>query len=176
MNIEGVKIIDLKANPDARGTYTEILHDDWEGIPPLKQWSVVHSKPGTIRGMRIHIKHYDYTCVCHGSALYVLKDLRQGSPTYMANQYVELKGNKLQTILTPPGVAHGFYFYEDTIFVVGITHHYDPEDELAFHFQDKEAGIKWPKDTYIVSARDSGAPPMQGVLSRMPEWNKPPSK
>lgn len=171
MQISGVKIINLTANPDSRGTYTEMYHDNWEGVPEkLPQWSVVHSKMNAIRGMRIHPIHADYTCLIHGKALYVLKDLRKNSPTFSQVEYLELSGDKLQTIVTPPGVAHGFYFRQDSIFVVGITHHYDPADELGFLFTDPAAKINWPPADYIVSDRDASSPGMNQLLDRMPEW------
>lgn len=173
MKIDGVKIVDLKVNPDLRGTYTEMYHSNWEGVPrSLVQWSVVGSKEHAIRGMRIHPIHADYTCLVKGKALYVVKDLRKDSPTFGQTEYLELNDDKLQTIVTPPGVAHGFYFREDSIFVVGITHHYDPSDELGFYFQDPAASINWPKAEYLVSDRDAASPPMETLLDQMPKWTK----
>ena len=173
MNISGVKIIDLKVHPDTRGSYTEMYHDNWDGVPAhLPQWSIVHSNAHAIRGMRIHPIHADYTCLCHGKAIYILKDLRKDSPTFGTVEYLELSGDKLQTIVTPPGVAHGFYFREYSIFAVGITHPYDPSDELGFYFKDPEAGIKWPEGEVIVSDRDNASPPLNEVLPLMPTWTE----
>jgi dTDP-4-dehydrorhamnose 3,5-epimerase len=174
MKIDGVKLIDLKAHPDTRGSYTEMYHDDWSDAPKhLPQWSVVHSRTGAIRGMRIHLEHSDYVCLCQGQALYVTKDLRQDSPTFGEVEYYELSSDKLQIIITPPGVAHGFYFRTDAIFVVGITHPYDPADELGFYYADPEANIAWPKDApHIVSDRDAASPSLKEVLPLMPKWEK----
>ncbi len=172
MQIDGVKIIDLKMNADSRGSYSEIYRDNWEGAPALPQWSVVHSKSGSIRGMRIHVKHADYTCLVSGRGRYVLKDLRKNSPTFGQNEYLELSGDKLQGIITPPGVAHGFYFHEDTIFVVGITYHYDPADELGFAYQDAAAGLTWPAGEHIVAEHDLQAPPLSDILPLMPTWEQ----
>ena len=169
--IDGVKIIDLQPHPDTRGTYTELYHDNWEPTTrTLPQWSVVHSKKGSIRGMRIHPVHADYNCLCRGSALYVLKDLRPNSPTLNQVDYLELSADKLQSIITPPGVAHGFYFHTDSIFVVGITHPYDPADELGFYYLDPAAGLTWPAGEHIVSDRDAVSPPLQELLPLMPTW------
>jgi dTDP-4-dehydrorhamnose 3,5-epimerase len=172
MSIDGLKIIDLKVNLDARGSYTEMYRDNWEGAPSLSQWSIVRSSKGAIRGMRIHVKHTDYTCLVSGQGLYVLKDLRKNSPTFGQNEYLELRGDKLQGIVTPPGVAHGFYFQEDSLFVVGITHHYDPADELGFYYKDPEAGLTWPAGDHIIVDHDKQAPPLQTVLPLMPSWVK----
>lgn len=171
--IDGLKIIDLKVNPDSRGSYTEMYHDGWDATTKhLPQWSVVHSKQGAIRGMRIHPIHADYNCLCLGRALYVLKDLRPGSPTFDEVNYLELSGDLLQAVITPAGVAHGFYFHTDSIFVVGITHPYDPADELGFLYNDPAAGLTWPAGEYIVSARDAGSPLLEAVRPLMPNWVK----
>jgi dTDP-4-dehydrorhamnose 3,5-epimerase len=173
MKIDGVTIIDLKVNPDLRGEYTEMYHSNWDGVPEnLVQWSFVKSKQHSIRGMRIHPIHADYTCLIQGKALYVIKDLRKDSPTFLQTEYLELNGEKLQTIVTPPGVAHGFYFREDSLFVVGITHHYDPSDELGFYFADPKADIDWPKADYLITDRDSSSPEMETLLPLMPTWTK----
>jgi dTDP-4-dehydrorhamnose 3,5-epimerase len=173
MKIDGVTIIDLKVNPDLRGAYTEMYHSNWAGVPKsLVQWSFVQSKQHAIRGMRIHPIHADYTCLIQGKALYVIKDLRKNSPTLLQTEYLELSSGKLQTIVTPPGVAHGFYFREDSLFVVGITHHYDPSDELGFYFADPKAEIDWPKAEYLVSDRDLSTPKMEAVLNQMPIWTE----
>lgn len=174
MTIPGVKIIDLQVNADLRGSYTEMYHDNWDGVPShLPQWSIVHSKAHAIRGMRIHLEHADYTCLCFGTATYILKDLRAGSPSFGVVEYLELSGDKLQTIVTPAGVAHGFYFKEFSIFAVGITHPYDPADELGFLYKDPGAGITWPEGELIVSERDNASPPLKDVLPRMPKWVEP---
>lgn len=171
MQIPGIQITTLQSHPDSRGTYTEMYHDNWEGVPAhLPQWSVVHSKQHAIRGMRIHPIHADYTCLIQGSALYVLKDLRKNSPTFSQVEYLELSDDKIQTIVTPPGVAHGFYFRQDSLFVVGITHHYDPSDELGFYYKDPAAGIVWPEASHIVSDRDNDSPKLKDVLPLMPKY------
>lgn len=170
--INGVKIIDLKQNRDLRGSYTELHRDNWPHLPKLMQWSIVQSRAHAIRGMRIHLIHYDYTCLVHGKATYVLKDLRPGSPTQGQNQYIKLSGKKLQAVVTPPGVAHGFYFAEYCVFAVGITTHYDPTDELGFYFKDPEAGLKWPSAKLVVSPRDKKSPALKEVLPLIPKWHK----
>ncbi len=169
--IPGVSIINLKRNKDFRGSYTEFLREEWFKTPKPLQWSIVHSRKNALRGMRIHLVHYDYTCLSYGKALYVLRDLRGGSPTEGKNQYLELDSNKLRLIVTPPGVAHGFYFLQDSIFVVGITQYYNKKDELGFHYNDPEAGISWPSSNPILSERDKNLPSLQKVSSLVPAWS-----
>src|SRR5258708_9117621 len=171
-SIEGIRIIDMLQHKDTRGSYTEIFRDTWHYTPELLQWSIVQSRAHAIRGMRIHIIHYDYTCLVHGKATYFLKDLRKGSPTEGINQYIKLSGEKLQIVVTPPGIAHGFYFSQYCVFAVVITTHYNPKDELGFYYKDPEAGLTWPNVRLIVSARDKQSPPLKKVLPLMPTWKK----
>lgn len=165
--IKGVKITDLKMNKDRRGSYNEIFREALlNGSPKPIQWSLVYSAKNVIRGMRVHLKHYDYTCLCAGKALYVLKDLRKGSPTVGKNQYLQLKPQKLQMIITPSGVAHGFYFYEPSIFVVGISDYYDKKDELGFRYDDPGANLIWPTSSRpILSLRDKSLPSFREFLT-----------
>lgn len=168
--IDGVKIIDLKMNEDSRGSYNEIFKDIWGYAPKIKQWSVATSKKRAIRGMRVHFKHYDYNCLCQGKAVYILKDMRKGSPTEGKTQYVDLSAEKFQVVITPPGVAHGFYFYENSIFIVGITDYYDKNDELGFYYKDPDADIEWPGGKHIVSLKDKNSSSYLSLYPKVPAW------
>ena len=55
--IDGVRLLPLHPHHDERGTFTEVFAAHWgAGIDPA-QWSVVHSAPGVLRGMHLHLRH-----------------------------------------------------------------------------------------------------------------------
>jgi len=166
-HLKGVKTIPLKTNYDNRGSFTEIYRKEWlKNLHPV-QWNIVLSKRKTIRGMRVHKKHTDYVVLFKGSALYVLKDLRQKSKTYMQNCYVKLYGNKMKYIIIPTGIAHGFYFYEDSGYAYGVDNYYKNSDEIRFNYLDDDCKFKWPSKKIIMTKRDRMLPPLKKVLNKL---------
>ncbi|OGY21960.1 MAG: hypothetical protein A3A65_02850 [Candidatus Chisholmbacteria bacterium RIFCSPLOWO2_01_FULL_49_14] len=168
---DGVKISDLIKHVDPRGYFIEVFKQKWIEELPLIQWNVVRSKKNALRGMRVHIKHYDYVIIFEGKAVYALRDLRQGSPTQGLVSMVHIEGKHPQSVIIPPGVAHGFYFFKPSFYVYGVTEYYDKEDELGFYFADPDAGIKWPTSDPIVTERDVNLPPLKSIMSQIPTWH-----
>src|SRR3954471_9850218 len=127
---------------DARGDLTEAFRTDWPtGLAPV-QWTVLRNVPRSLRGMDVHVRHDDWQFLLEGRAAVGLKDLRSDSPTAGQSDLLELDSDELRALIIPRGVAHGFYFFERSILVVGSTSYYDPEDPLPCHYADPELGIE----------------------------------
>ena len=73
-------------------------------------------------------------------------------------------------MIVPRGVAHGFYFYEQSTLVVGSTGYDDPEDHLPCHYADPELGIDWPAEPEVLSELDRDAPPLAWLVDRIERW------
>lgn len=113
------------------------------------------SSKGVLRGLHFQA---DPKCqaklveVVSGSAIDVVVDIRDGSPTYGKYTSVLLKpydskdpesGNQL---FVPRGFAHGFISLEDdTIFQYLIDNDFSHEHEGGILWNDPELGIPWDK-------------------------------
>jgi len=167
---DGVSLFKLKMNPDHRGKFTEIYRESWFDAPRPLQWNVVSSGANVLRGVHVHVDHSDYLILIQGRALFALRDLRRGSPTEGRVSLVEADGDRLQALVIPPGIAHGFYFHTSSIHLYGVTEYWNPEDELGCHYADPELQISWPGSRPILSDRDDNLPALNAILDRMPRW------
>jgi dTDP-4-dehydrorhamnose 3,5-epimerase len=163
----GVKYRKLAMHRDDRGVFTEVFRASWDtGIAPM-QWNVVSSQPGVLRGVHVHIRHTDYLTVLKGRATIGLRDLRKGSPTEGMTAVVDLRGDDLGAITTPPGVAHGFYFHEPSVHMYCVSHYWDLADELGCLWSDPALEIPWPMKDAHVSPRDATAQSLAALMQEI---------
>jgi dTDP-4-dehydrorhamnose 3,5-epimerase len=104
------------------------------------------------------VHHTDYFVVLEGSISVGLKDLRPGSETWLRSIVVPMTGDKLQALIIPAGVAHGFYFNCPSTFVYGVTDYWSTSDELGCQWDDPKLDIPWPIVSPILSKRDTTLP------------------
>jgi dTDP-4-dehydrorhamnose 3,5-epimerase len=152
---DGVIHRELTAHEDDRGTFTELFREEWDaGVAP-RQWNSVRSKAGVLRGVHVHPVHDDYLTVAAGRVVFGLCDLRPESPTHRMATTVEISADQPAALTIPHGVAHGFYFVEDSIHVYAVSHYWDVEDELGCRWDDPALGIPWPQSEAQISPRDA---------------------
>ena len=164
---DGVALLPLTMNRDSRGSFTELFRVEWDtGLSPV-QWNAVSSEPGTLRGVHLHIRHDDYLTVLKGRACVGLRDLRRNSPTEGLSVLVELTEDPLTALLSPHGVAHGFYFPEPSLHIYAVTKYWAVDDELACHWADPDLGISWPAEPTNVSERDATAQSLAELLDEL---------
>ncbi len=154
---EGVRIADLTMNHDHRGCLTELFREEWDVGTELVQWNFVRSAAGVLRGMHVHPRHWDYFTLIDGVMHLGLYDLRTGSPTENASSMTIFSGEQLRAISIPPGVAHGFFYPQNSSHVYAVSHYWDTDDELACAWDDPELGFNWPVSDPILSPRDKNA-------------------
>lgn len=163
----GAAVRQLTMHRDGRGSFTEVFRKEWDvGLDPV-QWNAVHSAPGTLRGVHVHVKHDDYLILLSGRATVGLRDLRVGSPSEGLSALVELTGEELSALAIPHGVAHGFYFSEPSLHLYAVSEYWDVADELACHWADPELELDWPGEPTLVSERDATAPPLARLLEQL---------
>lgn len=166
-DIEGVRLRSLTAHDDERGRFVEFYRGEWAMTVEIVQWNVVRSRAGTLRGVHVHRRHADYlTCVA-GVCLVGLCDLRADSPTVGRSALVQLSAAGPTAVAIPPGVAHGFYFPEDTIHVYGVSEYFDPRDELGCRYDDPGLGLPWPAVPRFLSPRDAAAGSLAELLNQL---------
>ena len=143
---------------DERGYFSPFFIQkemDKEGI---KFYGVVQcnrskSAKGVVRGLHFQKNPKCQTKlveVIQGSAIDVVVDIREGSPTYGKHTAVLLKPYDTndkesgRQLYVPRGFAHGFISLEDnTIFQYLIDNDYAPDYEGGIYWNDPELGIDW---------------------------------
>ena len=163
----GVKYRALTMHKDDRGVFTEVFRAAWNtGIVPV-QWNVVSSGAGVLRGVHVHLQHFDYLIIQKGRATIGLRDLRKGSPTEGMAEVLEMSGDELGALTTPPGVAHGFYFHEPSVHMYSVSHYWDLSDELGCHWADPALEIPWPIKEAHLSPRDASAQSLAELMKEI---------
>ncbi|MBR3198998.1 MAG: dTDP-4-dehydrorhamnose 3,5-epimerase [Bacilli bacterium] len=137
------------------------------------------SLKGVVRGLHFQ---KDPKCqakiveVINGSAIDVVVDIREGSPTYGNSTSVLLTPDNNRLLFVPRGFAHGFISLEDnTIFQYLVDNDYAPDLEGGIYWDDPELGIDWLGmfdeygiNTPLTSEKDA----KHKVLSKSPKYFK----
>jgi dTDP-4-dehydrorhamnose 3,5-epimerase len=163
----GVSLTGLNVHRDERGWLTELFRNNWEAAPDACQWNASLSEPNVLRGVHVHHRHHDYLVVLQGRLSIGLYDARPQSPTFRAGQLVELAGEQPTAITIPPGVLHGFYAHQTTLYTYAVDSYYDPDDEIGCHWTDPGLGIAWPCRHPMLSERDDAAGPLAVLEARL---------
>ncbi|MFW7342513.1 dTDP-4-dehydrorhamnose 3,5-epimerase family protein [Pollutimonas sp. H1-120] len=172
--LKGVWQVNRKPIRDERGFFTRFYCEDefsaigLQGVPTQinHSWSDLQ---GTVRGM-----HFQYapnaeskivTCL-HGEVFDVAVDLRAASPTFLNWFGVTLSAESQNSLVIPPGVAHGFQTLtpEAEVFYL-VTTQYSPEHEGGLNPFDPMINIAWPVPVSEVSARDRQRPFLEGKFA-----------
>ena len=160
--MRGVSLIAANRIADSRGSFTKILkYSDLQNTPEFELEEVFssYSVQGTIRGMHLQLgdaSNWRIIQVLKGSAFDVLLDLRPHEPTFMQTQVNMLEGKIPQTLIVPPGVAHGFQALTDTEMLYLSSHRYIANLDTGVN--PFSIGIDWPIEVTNVSERDLSLP------------------
>jgi len=151
----GVTVMPLTTHSDSRGDLTEIIRKEWHESPAPVQWIVTRTGSNIMRGVHVHLRNWDYACVVAGEMIVGLHDLRPRQPAVSA--LLHLTGARLQMLVIPPGVAHGFYSPADSTLVLGSSIYYDGGGDRGCRWDAPELGLDWPCTAPQLSARDRDA-------------------
>ncbi len=143
---------------DERGYFSPFFIQKEMDKEEIKFYGVVQcnrskSAKGVVRGLHFQKNPKCQTKlveVIQGSAIDVVVDIREGSPTYGKHTAVLLKPYDTndkesgRQLYVPRGFAHGFISLEDnTIFQYLIDNDYAPDYEGGIYWNDPELGIDW---------------------------------
>ncbi|MFM9106594.1 MAG: dTDP-4-dehydrorhamnose 3,5-epimerase family protein [Chloroflexota bacterium] len=114
----GVSLRALTVNRDPRGTLTELLRSDWDGVygPEMTfaQTYVSVTRPGIARDedrWHVHERQTDRFVVLAGTIVVAVADARPGSPTegrlLLALMQAEADAPAPYLLTVPPGTLHG---------------------------------------------------------------------
>lgn len=166
--MRGVSLIDSFQSSDSRGSFLKILnHEQIFGISGfnLDEVFFTSSLKGTIRGMHLQIEkasNWRFITVLHGKAFDVLLDLRSDEETFSQTQINLLSADSLQTLVVPPGVAHGFQAMSDVEILYLTSHRHDVELDKGVN--PFSIGINWPLEVTSISNRDTNLPSLDEYI------------
>jgi len=163
--IDGSYLISLDAYEDRRGSFLELYHASRyaeHGIDcHFVQDNRSISEKGVLRGLHYQVVHPigHIVYVAQGRILDVGLDLRPNSPTFKQHISVELSAENHLQLFLPPGVAHGFYtFDERNEILYKCTEFYYPDDEAGVLWNDPDLCIDWPTSEPRIKSRDAMFP------------------
>jgi dTDP-4-dehydrorhamnose 3,5-epimerase len=163
--MRGVSLINSLQTSDSRGSFLKILkHEEILSVPDfaLEEVFITSSLKGTIRGMHLQIDeaaNWRFIQVLSGAAFDVLLDLRSSEQTFSQTQTNLLSAGTPQTLIVPPGVAHGFQAVTDVEILYMTSHKYNASLDKGVN--PFSIGIDWPLEVTAISARDLEMPSLQ---------------
>jgi dTDP-4-dehydrorhamnose 3,5-epimerase len=179
LSVPGALEVTPVQHGDDRGVFLEWFREDrfreFTGHSlHLAQANLSRSAAGAVRG--IHFAQLPpsqakfVTCIS-GSALDVVVDLREGSPTFGRWDSVLLDDADRRAVYLPEGLGHAFMALEDdTLITYLCSTPYSPEREHGVHPLDPEIGIQWPTEGRdgrplepLLSPKDAQAPSLAEV-------------
>jgi dTDP-4-dehydrorhamnose 3,5-epimerase len=167
--LEGVVHRALAAHEDERGRFTEVFADHWDaGIEP-RQWSLVDSVAGALRGMHLHRRHTEYVSVVRGRLSVGLYDARPDAATAGRWARYELAEDSPSFLSFPAGFVHGWLAHESTTHLQAVSEpyaDYADDDNLGCHWADPDLGIEWPFTPTVVATTAASFPPLSDLLDR----------
>ena len=137
------------------------------------QANLSSSARGVLRGLHLHQRQLDRWIVLDGVAFVALVDLRPMVVGQAAEpSLLTATLRKDDTVVIPPGVAHGFLAIEPLELMYVVTNEYDGTDELGFAWNDPLVGVDWPivptlDGRPVVSDRDNSNPAIGSLVARL---------
>jgi dTDP-4-dehydrorhamnose 3,5-epimerase len=105
--------------------------------------------------------------------LYVIVDVRVGSPTFGTWAGVPLDDVSRHAVYLSAGLGHAFCALSDQATIVYLcSTAYAPAREHTVHPLDPDLGIDWPVRAPILSDRDAAAPGLAAAAATglLPDW------
>ena len=173
-----VLVVEPVVHRDVRGLFAETYRvDGYRALGILDtfvQDNHSQSARGTLRGLHLQVRHPQAKLirVVVGRIFDVAVDLRRGSPRFRQWFGVELSADNWKQCYIPAGFGHGFAVLSETALVeYKCSDYYDPHGEITVAWNDPALAIEWPVAEPVLSSRDQGAPPLAGVIDRLPTFN-----
>ncbi len=153
--IHGVQVKSLKVLPDDRGFLMEMLREDEPIFERFGQVYITGCRRGVAKAWHYHRQQTDHFVCVSGTALVVLYDGRQDSPTRGTVQDFTLSSPPAQDpapllLKIPPLVVHGFTaIHGEEARIINIPtlpyRHADP-DEHRYPWNSPEIPYGWPAE------------------------------
>jgi len=153
--IHGVQVKPLRVLPDDRGFLMEMLRGDDPLFERFGQVYITGCRRGVAKAWHYHREQTDYFVCVAGTALVVLYDGRDDSPTRGSVQEFTLYSPPTQNpapllLRIPPLVVHGFTtVHSEEARIVNIPtlpYRYANPDEYRYPWDSPEIPYRWPAE------------------------------
>jgi dTDP-4-dehydrorhamnose 3,5-epimerase len=141
---------------DLRGSFTkvysEVKYDDVE--INFKESYFSKNRPGVWRGLHFQappMDHWKLVTVIQGKIKDYVVDIRRDSPTFGQENEYQLEAGK-ESLLIPPGYAHGFLSLNESLVLYNVSTIYSPENDKGLSYRYLEGHISF--DLNLMSSRD----------------------
>ncbi len=143
--IDGVGLVPLVARADDRGYLIEILRATDSHFTKFGQVYLVGDLVrGTVRAFHKHQELWDWFFISHGSAKFILRDDRVGSPTHGQMETCVIGERNPTLLVVPPGVFHGWMALEDdTQLISTASEVYNREQPDEVRVPPESFGADW---------------------------------
>ena len=168
--MEGVKYWKSTPLVDSRGSFVKSYTHQMSQLDTpfgLHEVFTSTSLPGVVRGFHLQTgmsENFRIIQVLSGRVLDVLLDLRTDSATYKTFETRELTYGSNETLLIPPGVAHGFQALELSTMLYLTSSDWDPLNDKGV--SPVTSGFQWPLEITKLSDRDQQLPSLEQYVSR----------
>jgi dTDP-4-dehydrorhamnose 3,5-epimerase len=165
--IEGVEYFKADYIKDNRGYLSKKFSSSNARLRPfdLREVFITSSKKGVIRGMHLQTgtsANWRFINILRGALYDVLLDLRKESSTYLEHRVQILEPGRVESVLVPPGVAHGFQALEESQILYLTSTEYNPE--LDFGVNMNSLKIDFPLAVTAQSDRDMNLPKLSDFI------------
>ncbi len=173
-HIEGVVEIFPKVFHDERGFFLETYSQkafEANGIKmDFVQDNQSLSKAGVLRGLHLQKDPFaqgKLVRVIKGKCIDVVVDIRKGSKTFGETASFILDDVRQNLVYVPPGFAHGFATFEETIFHYKCTNVYNKASEGGILWNDPTLKIDWQMQNPNVSEKDAILPTFEEFIKTL---------
>ncbi len=165
--LSGVEVIKNTKFTDSRGSFQRVYHRSdlfKDNKIQLSQGSLSkNTLRGTVRGLhfqRFPSNEWKLVSCIKGSMVDIIVDIQSDSNTYGNHISLMLNEDNPESVLIPPGFAHGFQtLTDDTWVLYQMTDIHRPELAARLRYNDEKLGIEWPLEVTIISDEDRVAQP-----------------
>lgn len=145
--LHGVRIVNLKLLPNARGRLQEIQRSDDDHYLGFAQAYITSTYPGVIKAWYLHRQQTDQIASVKGLVKLALFDSRVDSPTRGAVQEIFMGELAPKLVQIPPGIWHGFQAVgPDEAFLLHLNsepYRADQPDEIRLPIDSEQIPYSW---------------------------------
>jgi dTDP-4-dehydrorhamnose 3,5-epimerase len=165
LDIAGAMLVRIERHVDERGFFARSFCAQEfaaHGLPTEAVQASIsfNARAGTIRGMHFQwppSKEAKLVRCVRGRICDVLLDLRPDSASYLQHVALTLDEENRDAVFIPHGIAHGFQTLADSTEVLyQMNDYFAPDLAVGVRWNDPAFGIAWPRETTVISERDSG--------------------
>jgi dTDP-4-dehydrorhamnose 3,5-epimerase len=174
--LDGVLLIEPLRRETSRGYHAAIYcQREFETVGITCDFVQEHHSQakyaGAVHGLHFQRPPYAQARVVRavrGSALNVVLDLREGSPSFGRHYTVKLSGENGRQVFLPEGFAYGFLALEpNTELVSKVSAIYSEDHHDGVFWADSALAISWPiaQHQAIVSSEDRSLPKLADLVT-----------